>query len=683
MTRQGAASTLDLYTIGEVAAILGVSPHTIRAWERRHGVVKPLRTRARQRRYRAEDVELLREIKKAVDVGGMTLKLASRAVREGQHVPAPRVPRPRRPARRQEAARATDEMWRAVADVMPELIMVVNSGGLIVEGNVAAAKTFGTTRQRLAGRAFSELVDPFDRAKAVLLYRPVLRSVRSWELNLLSASGSRLFSFQTWPVVREGETMLTLVATEMFAGVQGEPSTTDTRIGLQAPIEAPSPELAPASMLQGLLDQLPIGLGISTVGREPRMVYANDRFVRAIETPRSRLTGTRLRDVVRDRAAAQAIQSALDAKSAANLRAVRVQSSSLLHPRGRRLDIAMRPLQSQERKVTSMLIVVKDVTADTTWRARLEKLIGERQTDPSGSARQLADLGLEYLSEIGPHADFAVVIEPVTGRPGPTSVVASSRWTPAPRQLLSGRAGALIHEGASLGRKGELDLREGRDVYHIAVRPFRINWDAGGGRRHGVVAWRSPVNTPLPPEELAAIESFLPSMTLAADMLNARTEALRKASQLDAVAGAASVVATSGDAAVAAQFVERLAEAMGAESAAIGTVEGTRFVVGAGRGMHGGDRVHAPRHVLDAVRGAEPVARTVPGAHGSPRRGGSSSRDAHLLAVPLIVDHQVRGVVSLSRRGSSPFDPDEVRLVQILSSVALLALALVRGKAQA
>ena len=141
--------------------------------------------------------------------------------------------------------------------------------------------------------------------------------------------------------------------------------------------------------------------------------------------------------------------------------------------------------------------------------------------------------------------------------------------------------------------------------------------------------------------------------------------------------------AATGDAAVGTRFVDRLARALRSEGAAIGTVEGTRLVIGAGRGLHSGDRLQAPNHVLDAVRGAEPVARTVPADRRPGRRGGPGSGDVHELAVPLIVDRQVRGVIALTRRGPDPFDADEVRLVQTLSSVALLALALVRGTPQA
>jgi excisionase family DNA binding protein len=48
----------DLYTIQEVATLLGVSPKTLRRWEE-SGLIKPIRTMGNQRRYREEDIKKL------------------------------------------------------------------------------------------------------------------------------------------------------------------------------------------------------------------------------------------------------------------------------------------------------------------------------------------------------------------------------------------------------------------------------------------------------------------------------------------------------------------------------------------------------------------------------------------------------------------------------------------------
>jgi DNA-binding transcriptional MerR regulator len=57
------------YPLRTAARLTGLSPDLIRAWERRYGVVEPLRTPGGTRRYRAVDLERLRLVKAAVDAG--------------------------------------------------------------------------------------------------------------------------------------------------------------------------------------------------------------------------------------------------------------------------------------------------------------------------------------------------------------------------------------------------------------------------------------------------------------------------------------------------------------------------------------------------------------------------------------------------------------------------------------
>src|SRR5207237_3794351 len=51
---------------GEAAAIVGVQPHTLRAWERRYAVVMPRRSRSNQRRYTIDDIRVLSAVKEAI-----------------------------------------------------------------------------------------------------------------------------------------------------------------------------------------------------------------------------------------------------------------------------------------------------------------------------------------------------------------------------------------------------------------------------------------------------------------------------------------------------------------------------------------------------------------------------------------------------------------------------------------
>ena len=57
------------YPLRTAARLTGLSPALLRAWERRYGVVEPIRTAGGTRRYSAADLEKLRLVKAAVDSG--------------------------------------------------------------------------------------------------------------------------------------------------------------------------------------------------------------------------------------------------------------------------------------------------------------------------------------------------------------------------------------------------------------------------------------------------------------------------------------------------------------------------------------------------------------------------------------------------------------------------------------
>lgn len=57
------------YPLRTAARLTGLSPEVLRAWERRHRVVQPLRTPGGTRRYTAADLDRLRLVKAAVDAG--------------------------------------------------------------------------------------------------------------------------------------------------------------------------------------------------------------------------------------------------------------------------------------------------------------------------------------------------------------------------------------------------------------------------------------------------------------------------------------------------------------------------------------------------------------------------------------------------------------------------------------
>jgi DNA-binding transcriptional MerR regulator len=60
---------MPLYRIHRFSKLTGLSPHVIRAWERRYGLVNPVRGENRYRLYTDEDVNLFRYLKSQVDQG--------------------------------------------------------------------------------------------------------------------------------------------------------------------------------------------------------------------------------------------------------------------------------------------------------------------------------------------------------------------------------------------------------------------------------------------------------------------------------------------------------------------------------------------------------------------------------------------------------------------------------------
>lgn len=206
----------NLFTIGEVAAMLGVSTHTVRAWERRHGIVRPIRTQTSHRRYREQDVDLLRNVKLAANMNGVSLKLAYQHITGSQTIEPRLATTGKSPSQRMLPV-PQGNLWRGVVDVLPHLVAVIDAEGRIVEANIVGAKTFGVVVQRLRGRLFLDLVSAAERAKAALLYTPTLRAVRGWELDLATVNGVRPYSFQSWFVRQEQEMLLALVGSEMSA----------------------------------------------------------------------------------------------------------------------------------------------------------------------------------------------------------------------------------------------------------------------------------------------------------------------------------------------------------------------------------------------------------------------------------------------------------------------------------
>lgn len=197
------------FSIREVAAMVGIAAHTIRAWERRYGVVVPERTAGNQRRYSSEDVQALIRIKQSVTARGLSLRLAAFEQNEGSLRDA--VPEPADVAPANCDGYHPDH-WRLAADVLPHLILVMDLHGRVVDANVAMARAANTVRSQLRGVSFADMVDPHDRAKAARLYLSPVEQRRNWALNLRLPKLTGLYAFDCRLVPTEGPPLLVAVA---------------------------------------------------------------------------------------------------------------------------------------------------------------------------------------------------------------------------------------------------------------------------------------------------------------------------------------------------------------------------------------------------------------------------------------------------------------------------------------
>jgi DNA-binding transcriptional MerR regulator len=70
------------HTIGEVAGKLGVQPHVLRYWENEFKQLRPKRNSSGSRKYRQEDIETLREIKRLLHVEKYTMEGAKKKMQQ-------------------------------------------------------------------------------------------------------------------------------------------------------------------------------------------------------------------------------------------------------------------------------------------------------------------------------------------------------------------------------------------------------------------------------------------------------------------------------------------------------------------------------------------------------------------------------------------------------------------------
>ncbi|WP_405046196.1 MULTISPECIES: MerR family transcriptional regulator [unclassified Pseudomonas] len=85
------ADSGELFPIREVARLTGVNPVTLRAWERRYGLIQPIRTESGHRLYSRTDVETVHRILDWIERGVSVSKVGKILARDEQPVDAASV----------------------------------------------------------------------------------------------------------------------------------------------------------------------------------------------------------------------------------------------------------------------------------------------------------------------------------------------------------------------------------------------------------------------------------------------------------------------------------------------------------------------------------------------------------------------------------------------------------------
>ncbi len=192
----------DSFSIGEAAAILGISAPTLRAWERRYGILKPRRTRTNQRRYTVSDLQVLARVREATSRHGVQLRRAIHDER-GRFASG---------SGPQSAVALEDGMvWRFVVDLFDQPILLVDMTGRVLDVNQACATKLGVDRRHLTGRRLSTYLRGRDRSRLESIIRPPLQQRRDVVLTLSTLGGTHELCFDCWPIGQNETVMLALI----------------------------------------------------------------------------------------------------------------------------------------------------------------------------------------------------------------------------------------------------------------------------------------------------------------------------------------------------------------------------------------------------------------------------------------------------------------------------------------
>ena len=105
--------------------------------------------------------------------------------------------------------------WGDVVDVLPEVMMVVDGGGRVVQANAAAQRVLGGFDLPHVP-SFLEFVDPSDRPKAAAAWRVPFTRRLGWQVTLETPAAHAVFSFDCIPLTfRDGRDGLAMIGRQL------------------------------------------------------------------------------------------------------------------------------------------------------------------------------------------------------------------------------------------------------------------------------------------------------------------------------------------------------------------------------------------------------------------------------------------------------------------------------------
>ena len=174
----------EIFGIGEVSRLTGISDHALRVWERRYQVVDPGRTESRRREYTREDIRRLSLLKALVDLGHPIRNVAplpTEALETRLREALPDTPAPRggpfSPTRVAFSGSLSRDILRAAADqgaglqIIGEFTEIGELGATLRPGSIDLIVIECPTVFEEEIARIQELVSELGARRAIVIYR--------------------------------------------------------------------------------------------------------------------------------------------------------------------------------------------------------------------------------------------------------------------------------------------------------------------------------------------------------------------------------------------------------------------------------------------------------------------------------------------------------------------------------